>query len=376
MSSRLHWLLVDSASAALAEQLPDGSMPPGYNGPYHDPETPVRSTGHWLITFAKAHRIAGEDRYLEASRRAAAYLLRPDLRPAGATFWHRSKPGKDRCNGLIGQAWTIEALVEAASGLGLSECRELAASVFLLHPFDERAGLWCRVETDGTVQTKDGTFNHQLWFAAAGSLLMDANPLIAQRVLRFLDYLPSNVHLYSSGLIYHNLSSLLGRLAKHPLRNPRRLLTALRRARSSQNMSSLRLHDPRYRKAIGYHAFNLYALALLRQQVPQHTFWSSGHLRKAIAYVQSHEYREGLESNPYGYPYNPAGLEVAFALHVFDVLSPTREQRVREWVDEQLRRTYDNDRHRLDRNTEDPVTLAARLYEATRLPDLEVSVPP
>jgi hypothetical protein len=41
-------------------------------------------------------------------------------------------------------------------------------------------------------------------------------------------------------------------------------------------------------------------------------------------------------------------------------------------VHEQLRRTYDDERHRLARNTDDPVTLAARVYEATRLPDVEV----
>ena len=34
-------LIIQSSKAILSRQLADGSFPPGWNGPYHDPETPA-----------------------------------------------------------------------------------------------------------------------------------------------------------------------------------------------------------------------------------------------------------------------------------------------------------------------------------------------
>ena len=57
----LYEIISLSASSALKLQRDDGSMPPGWNGPYRQQETPVRNTAHWLITFLKAYEIT-EDR--------------------------------------------------------------------------------------------------------------------------------------------------------------------------------------------------------------------------------------------------------------------------------------------------------------------------
>ena len=64
----LHEVIVSSASAALTLQRDDGSMPAGHNGPYYDPETPVRNTAHWLITFSRAYELSGAERFLDAVR--------------------------------------------------------------------------------------------------------------------------------------------------------------------------------------------------------------------------------------------------------------------------------------------------------------------
>jgi hypothetical protein len=53
----LYDFLGSAADRGLRFQKEDGSFPPGYNGSYDDPETPVRNTGHWLITFLKAYEI-------------------------------------------------------------------------------------------------------------------------------------------------------------------------------------------------------------------------------------------------------------------------------------------------------------------------------
>jgi hypothetical protein len=334
-------------------------MPPGHNGPYHDPETPVRNTSHWLITFLKAHDISGEKQFLEAARKAVAYLCSDEARPMGATFWHRKNPNKDTCNGLIGQAWTIEALAVAAKALEMPELVDLGEDVFLLHPFDERIGLWQRVGVDGTYLSFDMTFNHQLWFAAAGGLLAQyATNEVDARVRRFMDWLGYHLAVCPSGLICHPLTLKLGK--RQQLRN---MFNRLRRSAQARKQLAY--------KAIGYHAFNLYALALLKRQYPDHSFWHSAKVDAVWRYAQSQAYRHGLEDNKYGYPYNPPGFEMAFALEVFD--GNARAERER-WLAEQLRRCYDFEAHMMSRGTEDPVTHAARLYEATRLPNLMVQI--
>lgn len=362
----LYELILQSAAAVLPVQnCATGHMPPGHNGPYHDPETPVRNTSHWLITFLKAYDISGEERFLEAARQAAAYLCSSEARPMGATFWHRKNPEKDFCNGLIGQAWTIEALAVAAKSLGDEACQRLAEVVFLLHPFNERLGLWRRVAVDGSYLSLDMTFNHQLWFAAAGALLLPAeDERVEQRIVRFMHRLSKNLALYPSGLIRHPVtitSPTDGKVGRVKRFLPR----LMREGRSGVGQ------DEMYHKSIGYHAFNSYALALLKQQFPGHPFWQSEQMRTVLAYIGTDEFIKALQQNKYGYPYNPPGFEVAFALEVFtDNASKGQEK----WLSEQFRRCYDFKSHMMSRGTEDPVTYAARLYEATRLPDLTVRI--
>lgn len=357
MMQYLYQLILNSARAALTLQVSDGAMPSGHNGPYHDPETPVRNTSHWLIIFLKAHDISGEEQFLEAARRAISYLCSDKARPMGATFWHRKNPKKDACNGLIGQAWTIEALATAAQTLELPELLRLVEEIFLLHPFDESVGLWRRVGVDGTYSSFDMTFNHQLWFAAAGGLLAPyATSEIDARVRRFMDQLLYHMDLYSSGLIRHPL--VLKFSWRHQLRNLFNWVRQSSRARAELAY-----------KAVGYHAFNLYALALLKQQYPDHSFWRSAKFGLLWRYALSDVYKRELENNKYGYPYNPPGFEMAFALDVFAVNSRPEQER---WLSEQFRRCYDFKSHMMNQGTDDPATYAARLYEATRLPNLTV----
>src|SRR4030042_3738067 len=156
-------IIVESSDAALCLQLEDGSFPPGCNGPYHDPETPVRNTAHWLITMLKAYEISNDSRFKDSAWASAEYLLSPSVRPMNATFICRKNPEKDFCNGLIGQAWVIEALGIAGMQLENSKYIEVAQNVFMLHPFDHKAGLWRRVNVDGSYNSLHMTLNHKLW---------------------------------------------------------------------------------------------------------------------------------------------------------------------------------------------------------------------
>jgi hypothetical protein len=360
---RLSDMLYEATEPALAMQAADGSFPAGQNGPYADRETPVRNTAHWLITLLHAHGISGGSACLAAARRAAEYLMRPDHRPMGATFLCRSGPERDLCNGLIGQAWAIEALATASAALSEPRYADLAREVFLLHPFETQAGLWRCVNVDGSHGEFDMTFNHQLWFAAAGALLdaSRAGP-VGARVLRFLDQtLASHLKLDPSGRIYHFVPAP-GR------RSPsRRLIASV-----LQPLRRLRRKPHLVRKEIGYHAFNLYAFALLHSRFPGHPLWQSAKLAAALQFIRSPEYIGGLEDNAYGFPYNPPGFEVAFAMQTFAGAFLDTDLTDSWWVSQQFQHAYDPQTRLLTRHTPDRHTLAARLYEATRLRDVEV----
>lgn len=350
-------LLEKSTSAALQQQASDGTMPAGHNGPYHDPQTPVRNTGHWAITFLKVYNNTGERKYLDASYQAIRYLLSREARPDGFAFWHRKKLHKDATNGIIGQAWTIEAFAMVADGLEMPELIVEAEKLFLLHAFDYDQGVWHRIGLDGKLKPVDSTFNHQLWFAAAGGLLKH-NGDISSEVEVFLDKLESNnLVLYGSGLIKHPLLSKNGRLIHKYLKTQVRMLI------KNKQMAY---------KSVGYHQFNLYAFAMLKMSFPSHPFWRSEKFKKILAYAVTDQYKQLVEDNIYAYPYNPPGFEMTFALQVFD--EKLAESDNQQWLSKQVGHCYNFDTWAMNRNTEDPDTLNARLYEATRLNDIFIKI--
>ncbi|OIB56008.1 hypothetical protein BBD46_21165 [Natrialba sp. SSL1] len=361
--------IAKTANTHRSEIRDDGSISPGHNGLYGDKETPVRNTSHWLLTFSHLYQQTGNNSFRNAAERTSSYLRSQDSRPEGWTFHHRAEDGKDACNGLIGQAWTIEALAVAADALADRELAQLAEDVFLMHPQDERTGIWKRVEIDGRTLPFDATFNHQIWFAAAGGILANLSWTSSQidtRVRRFLDELEQNLRLYPSGLVFHPLK---------PTDSLRRLLHLAwvderNRIGVTFGTSSIPLPSRKQQlrwKAIGYHAFNLYAFALLKQQYPDHSFWSSEKCTRSLNYITSSAYREKVWENEYGPAYNPVGFEVPFAMEVFDIGSADER---RWWITKQFNRHYNMNTNRMDRNTPDAETLTARLYQATRLSDI------
>ncbi|MAG32822.1 MAG: agl cluster protein AglQ [Deltaproteobacteria bacterium] len=363
MTTTLFQFLHRCAADALEVQADDGSLPGGCNGPWADPETPVRNTGHWLIVFLRAFENSGDPRFRAAAHKAAAYLLSKQSRPMGRNFLHRTNPERDFCNGLIGPAWSIEALVAAGQALDLEEAFRASEEVFLLHPFLAEHGVWRGVNVDGSYGPIDPTFNHQLWFAASGSLVADAtgNAKVRERVRGFMDHLDWSFQVRKNGSVRHGM---------RPRSLPKRLYEEFRILRQGRGYWKRQVP-----KETGYHAFNLMGFALLQTDTRDHPFWKTPGFAMAMQLIERDEYREELETSPYGYAYNPPGFEVPFAIQSFpDLVSegtraPTN---LSHWIDRQLRKTWSIETRRMDRNTPDPTTLTARIYEACRLPDLAI----
>mgnify|MGYP001189240708 FL=1 len=362
---KLHELIVKVAETGLQSQSSDGSMIPGRNGPYNDIETPVRNTSHWAITFVKAFQLTSEEKFKKAALACTGYLSGQKARPYGKTFWHRKSDSKDKCNGLIGQAWSIEAIAIASNTFNIPELTDLATEIFDLHPFDTKRKLWHRVETDGEILTIDETFNHQLWFAAASSIIKGENDEDIHDIIKlFIGGIKENINQYGSGLIGQSIKT-----KKRPPydKNPIMFL----KKSMAKIIEFKRKRDWILYKSIGYHAFNLYGLSMLKNNIECSNIWPENIVSKALEYAKSSDFANQLEGNEFGFPYNPPGFELPFALIKLD--KSTNTETFTNVVSKQLSMCFDFDNYSMDINTKDPVTHAARFYEATRLPNLSVT---
>ncbi len=270
----------------------------GHNGPYNDLETKVRIYSHWSILLIKAFSISGDRKYRDRAIGFINYLFTKKARPYEFTFYNRNSNTKDKCNGLIGQAWAIEALMYANEVLNDLNYIKLAEHIFLLHSFNKALGFWRKREIDGTKLWFDMTFNHQLWFAMAGSLI--GNDVISRQINRFMERLNRNLQVYDNGLIRHFVYAGISTpiyLVKNKILNT--------------NISKINL----YEKEVGYHAFNCYALSLLKGKYPNHKFWNSRKLKKVLDFTLRDEHLLISNKSKYGFSYNPSGIETAFLIN-------------------------------------------------------------
>jgi hypothetical protein len=358
-------IIIESAKASIDLLKDNTYFVGGNNGPHNHNDTPVRNTSHWIITNLKAYEITSENSFLEASRKLTDFLMSDQVRPCGYTFIQRITGGPDRCNGVIGQAWVIEALVKAYSIFHDEKILKLAIDSCALLPFDNRIGLWKRREINGKVIGFDLTLNHQIWFAAACSCLVNKDKHINKCLEVFLDKLPENISLSRVGCFKMPISSKSLLINGHPI-------CVLR---TSKVLKKIRRSD-KFGKSVeaGYHAFHLYGLAIIKENIPDHPIWKNSILKKAMEYLLSSDYKTEVIKSKYGLGYNPPGFEIAYSLQSFkDIIVKCSEKDVWEkiywWLKFQIDHTYNFEEKLLNNVEYDPITYAARLYEAVRIDD-------
>jgi hypothetical protein len=352
-------ILVKSTMAALEKQQPNGAMPPGHNGPYNDLETPVRNTSHWLISFIKSFELTGEIKYKKAGEKALAYLLSDEARPMNATFWHRKNPKKDFTNGVMGQAWTLEALEYAFRFFGDDPILKTAEYVFKLHPYNSDNQAWEIVNVDGSKRGFDVTFNHQLWFAAIGSRLSNHGDFeIKSQADDFISSLKKNIKMYRDGVIMHMPTMYQRTTVKQ------KLGSIVSRIRTSKTQS-----DYIYMKSVGYHGFNLFALGIIQEKYPTLDFFVSNEFQNSIKVIRTDRFKDLLDKSKYSYDYNPPGFELGCAQQKFDSANFDSY-----FLNRDVMKSFDR-KHEVwgVRNKFDPSTASARVYEAYLLGNVAIS---
>lgn len=365
--------IVDSMSSTMCQGINEGmELIGGNNGPYHDQETALRVSAHWICTFRYEFQKTGDSRYIDAIRRLADTIC--EHQEHNKTFVCRNKEGKDKTNGVIGTAWIVEGLAAAALACNDESYYRAGVQTFFAQPFDHAIGLWKRRDADGMILSHDGTYNHQLWLAAAGAQLcgFKLNEDIQSYILNFLNHSVNTFQSYPNGLAHHFVyfSKPLARALKSRVNYGRQRYLQI-------------LNRPCYRyKEEGYHNFTMYAFAILHHYYPDHSFFNCQKFKRSLLYSLDFAHSFALANNNkdadgtgmakqfncdcniFGFSYNSPAFEMPFILKEFSSEDHTRELNL--LADMQIKLTYDFQKQSFCKNTEDAVTLNARVYEFIR----------
>jgi hypothetical protein len=339
----------------------------GRNGPHNHPEPPLRNAAHWAITFSRLFKLTGDEEYLTGAKIAYSVLTQNPALQAGRVPILREL-ANDRANGVIGLAWVIESLVITAEVLQCSWGQETARRLATLPGFDWQVGFWKTCTPDGQIKEIDPTPNHQLWFAMALSMVSDKDPETNDRLCRFVELYPNYMALTPDQMIAHQASHT----GVEKLEKAQKSIDLMRAPPVNALMRRIGWVHPRLdrlnkyytyvtEKEVGYHIFNLHAIGRLKRYGI--TFDNlEERIDAAIETVHAPEYRNILENNKWGYPYNPPGFEVPIVLMTFATSDSRSVDAIRYYYDKQLELTYNSANTCFDRNNSDSNTLTARIY--------------
>lgn len=360
--------------------LAQGHADPGINGPYQYNDTPVRNTGHWLIIYSFLWKRTQNKKYMDVAITFADYLINVQSQSMSGAIACMDGSHFDRINGLIGQAWTIEALVYAAKALEKPDCFECALKIFNSQIFDDSLKLWKRVELDGHEVDYDYTSNHQIWFAIAGCILLDykEDERIRSEVNAFAaEFNRTHFRIHRNGLIRHYL--LLKRPSariKAPVAYTKLIIKQLLLPMRRKNPNKYDM----YAQEKGYHVFELYGFAILQYYLGAELF-PKEKLFKAVEYGtnikklnQIYNTSAGLLYddpnciNKYAYGYNSPAFEMPYINEVFKTGLSDRD--LKSLFEIQKKLTWNPQTMQFDKNTFDGKTLTSRLYEYIRYYDL------
>ena len=360
------------ADARYDEFLLAGHAFPGCNGPYGCPDTPVRNTAHWLISYSYLWKITKKEKYRTIALSFAGYLVDMQSRSISGAIACIGEDWPDQLNGMIGQAWVIEALVYAYETFGDNNYLDCAVKIFHSQRFDEKTGLWKKVEPDGTEAGFDQTLNHQIWFAIGGLLILRHREYrdIRQQVDRHLERVYNEYFgVHSSGLIRHFGA----------MKWPRAEFISLYLKQYVKYAGlKLDIFDSEFvdltTQEEGYHLFELYGYAVMACLRDYYPLFVKPDFKKALDYssdIDTINERLGTDSpetmNKYAYGYNSPAFEVPLIDLMLNGSADIKK--VQKLLELQKDLTFDPETVRMNRNNPDPETLEARLYEYVRYCD-------
>lgn len=350
-----------------------GHAIPGNNGPYVQAETPARNTSHYLIVYSYLYKTTCDERYAKVSSLFASYLISEQAKTKSGAIQCMYDDGFDRINGLIGQAWAIEALLYYYEVFSDIRALEAAHNIFSSQDYNYDLHTWIRVDIDGERLGVDYAYNHSVWFAACclPLLELESENELAKMLDDFLtEGVSRDFRIYNNGLLKH-LVSLAPQEKNYLKYSIKKALYPIRRV-------SPKKLDMKYSEQ-GYHLFDMYGFCILRSAFPSYPFFDSKEFRKAAnyaldidlqnrkMYVNDYLAKGKPHFNKYGWPYNSPAFEYPF------VAACLSDQTVNDFdnlFDIQADLMLDTETKRMSKNNPDIETFEARSYEIIRYLDL------
>ena len=352
-------IILKSANAVLQIQKENGSFPPGHNGPWNNEDTPVRVTSHWAILLLKAYDLTNDNKFLQSSKKAYSYLTSKKARPYKNSFYCIASENKViQSNGLIGQAWVLESLIEAYNHFSDSNYLNLAEDLIIKHSFDEELCLWHVLGLKGEILKIHRTFNQQLWFSVMAFIVANIchNNEILINTKKFFEQLLSFIK-FKNFIRMHIREDIFYKKTNK---------------KDKYSLKVKNLAAKRYFTKIsrGYLSFSILALSTLYSINRTMDLWRDVKLRKMISqstlYLDSKIFHD--DGNKFGFQYNPIGFEVACLKEKFsDYIGDYKGKSIENWIIKQLDNHYDFNKMMLIKNTNDQNTLSSRIYELTKL---------
>ena len=340
----------------------------GHNGPHGHPDTPVRNTGHYLIIFSYLYKKTKEEKYLDICKKFAEYLMDMQKKSKSGAIQCMLSDKFDHLNGLIGQGWTIEALLYYYNISKDERCLDCAKAIFYSQKYDWGLHLWHRIELDERDIDIDPTYNHHVWYAACSYKLAELchDDNIDKIITDFLtkgaerDF---RVHA-EDGLLCHHVR------VDRPVMKAAKRKMFIKKILSPIRFLNPQKLDPKFME-YAYHIFDLYGFCILKEKYGHLPLYSSESYKKALACAQNIDYinkklksfQTGKIHNVYGYPYNSLAFEYPYVakscgFEPQGVLYKLYEiQKVLMW---------DEETKMFSRNQPDLETWNARTYEIIR----------
>jgi len=347
------YFITNHANHYIGIQQQDGSFPSDRNGPWNESVTPARITSHISILLSHAFKITNNNEYYEKSIRSFNYLKSSTLRPQSKLFKCRNTKVKNQTNGLVGQAWVCEALIEGYELYGDEELIDIANTVVLSHTLNKNNGLWHNSTLAGERAEINRTANQQIFFTAIAEKLslLTNDPMLRDSCCHFWRLLPDNLS-FSKDLLQHKVNH-----KKHLLSNPGLFVRGLMDTKNWHNQS------------LGYLPFVLYGLSLAYKFSSNSQHWNTDPYKLLISNILSYidinfPYHCKEDPGSFNWSYNPTGIEVALAVNTFNATHT--QHSASEWFDLQIS-NYCDANGLMNKFCVDPIILCGRSYEATRL---------
>lgn len=364
LRSKITRMLVEHADYVIDNVLVrsgDGKMffPGGHNGPYLHPETPIRNTSHFIVLLSN---LLNTEIYLENKNlfeitinELFSYLVDQCDYFVNGQYIHRGL-ANDSCNGVIGDAWVLEALQINNKSLtqnNLSLGKSIIDQMTSRMCFDNGFTYSYRYDSLKGNMSADFTFNHQLWLASSLVSIGGVNRDFSKN---FLDsaYIET-FKVRNNGLINHLYYG----------KSPKNLWNIVR-----YKMAERKNNEKINYKERGYHLFNLFAFARLHSKYPNHLIFNSNRFKKSLSYVDL-VFLKGLacEDNIYGCHYNVSVFELPFIYFSFKHLNMIgmSDFEFEQFVYDELDKYWCEESRCFINNSVDRMTFMARAYELSYL---------